>query len=139
MRPCPPPPLPFVVQVQWWKSDKVSFDIDTAWDQRMRLDLAERYDARKNMIDWDYHMGLGDLGPLVKFQEYRYFRNTAIAYDKDLIDPAKDGKAVYEHVNRSLLHFDRKVRARCPEAALFGGIGFGFVVEFWWKRKIRNV
>lgn len=43
-------------------------DIDKAWDNRMRLDLAERYDSRKNMIDWDYHMGLGDLGPLIKFQ-----------------------------------------------------------------------
>ena len=42
-------------------------DLDKAWDDRMRLDLAERYDSRRNMIDWDYHMGLGDLGPLVKF------------------------------------------------------------------------
>eukprot|EP00668_Euglena_longa_P033835 GGOE01043485.1.p1 GENE.GGOE01043485.1~~GGOE01043485.1.p1 ORF type:complete len:630 (-),score=177.13 GGOE01043485.1:270-2159(-) len=98
-------------QLGWWKSDKVSFDIDKAWDNRMRVDLAERYDSRRNMIDWDYHMGLGDLGPLVKFPEYRAFRNDAIAYDKDLIDPAKGSHSRYEHVNRSMLHFDRKGRA----------------------------
>eukprot|EP00667_Euglena_gracilis_P010066 EG_transcript_10247 len=97
-------------QVGWWKSDKVSFDIDKAWDNRMRADLADRYDSRRNMIDWDYHMGLGDLSPLVKFPEYRAFRTDAIAFDKDLIDPSKDGRSRYEHVNRSMLHFDRKGR-----------------------------
>uniref|UniRef100_A0A7S1HUF7 DUF4470 domain-containing protein n=1 Tax=Eutreptiella gymnastica TaxID=73025 RepID=A0A7S1HUF7_9EUGL len=99
-------------QVQWWKSDQVNFDIDKAWDNRKRQDLADRYDSQKNMIDWDYHMMLTDLGPLIKFPEYRYFRNDAISFDKDLIDPSKDEKrASYEHVNRSLLHFDRKGKA----------------------------
>lgn len=42
--------------------------------------------------------------------EYRAFRTDAIAFDKDLIDPSKDGRSRYEHVNRSMLHFDRKGR-----------------------------
>lgn len=97
-------------QVGWWRSESVAFDLAKAWDTRMRLDLAERYDSRKNLIDWDYHMALVDLGPLVKFQEYRSFRNDAIAFDKDLIDPTKDAgkRSHYDCVNRSMLHFDRK-------------------------------
>lgn len=100
-------------QVQWWKSDKVNFDIDKAWDTRKRLDLGDRYDCQKNMIDWDFHMNLVDLGPFIKFPEYKYFRNDAISFDKDLIDPSKDpnDRANYEHVNRTLLHFDRKGKA----------------------------
>ena len=29
--------------MQWWKSDQVNFDIDKAWDNRKRNDLADRW------------------------------------------------------------------------------------------------
>ena len=36
------------------------FDIEQLRDQRLRGHFKERYDHRRNMVDWDYNFGLGD-------------------------------------------------------------------------------
>ena len=34
------------------------YDMVAAWDGRCRKVYGERYDFRRNMVDWDYHMRL---------------------------------------------------------------------------------
>lgn len=38
------------------------YDMVKAWDARSRKWYGDRYDARRNMIDWDYHMPLLSAG-----------------------------------------------------------------------------
>ena len=40
----------------WLKVHK--YDIESLRDQRMRGLYKERYDFRKNLVDWDYSMGI---------------------------------------------------------------------------------
>eukprot|EP01012_Entosiphon_sulcatum_P039370 TRINITY_DN5180_c0_g1_i1.p1 TRINITY_DN5180_c0_g1~~TRINITY_DN5180_c0_g1_i1.p1 ORF type:complete len:491 (-),score=72.06 TRINITY_DN5180_c0_g1_i1:50-1522(-) len=96
-------------QLLYWADETRGFSWENAWDERMRRDLAERYDARVNVIDWDYHMGVSDLAPLVKFPEYRQFRNTGLAYDQAMINPFRESSRnhVYTSPNKTLLHWDR--------------------------------
>jgi len=42
----------------WLQNHK--FDIESLRDQRMRGLYKERYDFRKNLVDWDYSMGIKD-------------------------------------------------------------------------------
>lgn len=37
-----------------------SYDIEKLRDHRLRGHLKERYDHRRNLVDWDYNMGLKD-------------------------------------------------------------------------------
>lgn len=45
----------------WCKAH--SFDIEKLRDQRMRAHFKERYDVRKNMVDWDFGMNLKEICP----------------------------------------------------------------------------
>jgi hypothetical protein len=78
----------------------------------MRADLGTRYDSSLNMIDWDYHMLLGDLAPILKFPEYRMFRTKGLSWDLDCVLPAHSlnprPPTVYSAANRTLLHFDKR-------------------------------
>lgn len=82
----------------------VEYDMVKAWDVRGRRLYADRFDFRKNMIDWDYHMrlmGCGTpgqdpaLGSIVHFHHFRHWRMHGVAYE--LRDSA------YGHPNRSML------------------------------------
>jgi dynein assembly factor 3 len=41
------------------------FDIETLRDHRLRGHFCERYDHRRNLVDWDYNMSMKDYAPLV--------------------------------------------------------------------------
>lgn len=58
------------------------FDVEDLRDQRLRAHFAERYDFRKNVIDWDYSMQLKDIskGRIHKY-EYTQWRMTGNAFD----------------------------------------------------------
>ena len=43
--------------VNTWRLS-IPFDIESMRDQRLRAYFKERYDVRKNLIDWDYHFHL---------------------------------------------------------------------------------
>jgi dynein assembly factor 3 len=49
-----------------WRS-KVEFNMEKNRDQRLRYHYKERYDFRKNLIDWDYQMGLREWAPIINF------------------------------------------------------------------------
>ncbi|KAG1656426.1 hypothetical protein FOA52_009641 [Chlamydomonas sp. UWO 241] len=86
----------------WRKSE--AYDMVQAWDARGRKWYGDRYDFRRNMIDWDYHMRMiqagtpgcdPSLGSIVHFHHFRHWRAHGIAYE--LRDSA------YAQPNRTLL------------------------------------
>jgi dynein assembly factor 3 len=81
----------------WRLSDpeKKSFDIQRMWDGRVRHHLGVRYDAKDGVFDWDYHMRLTDIAPIVHSKEYKEWRHTGVAFK--LRDDAP-----YETPNRTL-------------------------------------
>ena len=60
------------------------FDIENLRDHRMRGHFGERYDHRKNLVDWDYNMGMKDYAPYVNQLEYRKWRLTGVAFETRL-------------------------------------------------------
>ncbi|KAL6760818.1 dynein assembly factor 3, C-terminal domain-containing protein [Haematococcus lacustris] len=74
------------------------------WDCRARSWYRERYDCRRNMVDWDYHMALMQagtpgqdpaLGSIIHFHHFRHWRMHGVAYE------LRD--AQYNAPNRSML------------------------------------
>ncbi|KAL5019261.1 hypothetical protein ScPMuIL_004983 [Solemya velum] len=67
---------------KFWKNpDRNVFDVSRCWDMRLRQHLGVRYDSRKNVFDWDYHMGLVKRGAeIIHTHEYKNWRNTGIAF-----------------------------------------------------------
>lgn len=66
---------------KFWAKPKSSFNIQDAWDFRVRKALGTRYDNRKGVFDWDYHMRLTDIGAGVIFsREYINWRESGIAF-----------------------------------------------------------
>ncbi len=43
--------------LQKWRTT-VTYDMVKAWDARARKWYEARYDFRRNLVDWDYHMRL---------------------------------------------------------------------------------
>ena len=81
----------------------VPLDMDGLWDARQRTLYGERYDCRKNMYDWDYHMRLLASGPdyadIIHFVHFRQWRSTGLAFEfRDSTYPAP---------NRSLAGYAR--------------------------------
>lgn len=85
---------------------QVDYDMVKAWDTRSRKFYGDRYDFRRNMIDWDYHMRLmacgtpspgldPSLGSIIHFHHFRHWRLHGVAYE------LRDSN--YSHANRSML------------------------------------
>ncbi|KXZ43299.1 hypothetical protein GPECTOR_95g688 [Gonium pectorale] len=93
-----------VEALQKWRSN-VAYDMVKAWDARARKWYGDRYDFRRNMVDWDYHMrlqpagtpGVSDpsAGSIIHFHHFRHWRAHGVAHE------LRD--ASYNHPNRSLL------------------------------------
>ncbi|GAX81095.1 hypothetical protein CEUSTIGMA_g8529.t1 [Chlamydomonas eustigma] len=83
---------------------QVNYDMIKAWEARCRKWYGDRYDFKRNMIDWDYHMRLqtagtpgqdSALGSIIHFHHFRHWRAHGVAYE------LRD--STYTHPNRSLL------------------------------------
>ena len=61
-----------------------AFDIETLRDHRLRGHFGQRYDHRKNLVDWDYNMSMKDYAPYVNQLEYRKWRLSGVAYETRL-------------------------------------------------------
>lgn len=79
----------------WRLQDSSFFEIQKHWEGRLRHSLGARYDSRKGVFDWDYHMKLHDVTPVIAAKEYVEWRETGVAFQ--LRDDAP-----YQHTNRSL-------------------------------------
>ena len=45
-------------QVKHWVKDTSVCHVQEHWTHRVRLEMAERYDNRDNIVDWDFNFGL---------------------------------------------------------------------------------
>lgn len=54
---------------------RVPFDIEKLRDQRLRHHFAERYDFRRNAVDWDYQFHLKDKVSITTKKFASYFMN----------------------------------------------------------------
>ena len=83
-----------------WKraGEKTPFDADAARDKRLRKYYGDRFDHRKNIVDWDYNMRLDAAGAgVIHFKHFAEFRLTGIAY------PVRE--ATFPAPNRTLVSF----------------------------------
>ena len=94
-------------QLRFWTKDASSFKVTEQWNRRLREEMAERYDNKDNIIDWDYQFKLFDYTNMLKFAEYRDWRNKGIAYDYCHINPRKGFTYEYTVPNKTLGHFAR--------------------------------
>lgn len=113
-------------QLVHWGRNASQANIADQWATRLRQDMAERFDNRNNIIDWDFVFRLSDYTHLIKFPEYRDWRNTGLAFDVSHINPRRGFDYVYNTPNKSLCHFDRHGRgAYCGDVknGPFYGLG----------------
>mmetsp|Transcript_15373 Transcript_15373/g.38868 ORF Transcript_15373/g.38868 Transcript_15373/m.38868 type:complete len:471 (-) Transcript_15373:474-1886(-) len=66
--------------IKGWKSS-VPFKVEELRDERLREFYKERFDHRLNLIDWDYHMKLLNLGAIIHVLQYRRWRERGLAYE----------------------------------------------------------
>ena len=60
------------------------FDVEQLRDQRNRAEFKERYDNKRNIVDWDFNFGLKDFCETVHREEYRRFRLTGVSFETRL-------------------------------------------------------
>jgi dynein assembly factor 3, axonemal len=97
-------------QLLHWSRDASVVDIEAQWMQRVRQEMAERYDNRDNIIDWDFVFHLTEYTNLLKFPEYRTWRNTGVAFDTGHINPRRNFTYNYTVPNKTLCFFSRTGR-----------------------------
>ncbi|GIL80632.1 hypothetical protein Vretimale_9197 [Volvox reticuliferus] len=92
-----------VEALQKWRTT-VLYDMVKAWDARARKWYGDRYDFRRNLVDWDYHMRLQTAGTpgqdpghgsIIHFHHFRHWRMHGVAHE------LRDSH--YNQPNRSLL------------------------------------
>ncbi|KAH9593023.1 protein of unknown function DUF4470 [Trypanosoma melophagium] len=91
-----------------WTRDASQAKVEETRSKRLQQEMAERYDNRDNIIDWDFNFHLLDYTNLIKFPEYRTWRNTGIAFDTTLINPRRGFTYTYSVPNKTLCHFNKK-------------------------------
>lgn len=64
--------------------EKHPFDIEKLRDDRLRGHFKERYDARKNIADWDYSFYVKKVAPHINVREYLAWRLQGTAYETRL-------------------------------------------------------
>ena len=81
-------------------SRRVPFDMELARDRRLRKYYDERFDVRKNIVDWDYHMRVEPAGGgIIHFKHFAQWRLAGIGY------PVRE--ATYPAPNRTLVGYAR--------------------------------
>ena len=81
-------------------SRKVPFDMELARDRRQRKYYNDRFDHRKNVVDWDYHMRMLPAGAgIVHFKHFAQWRLAGIGY------PVRE--STYPAANRTLVGYAR--------------------------------
>mmetsp|Transcript_232 Transcript_232/g.416 ORF Transcript_232/g.416 Transcript_232/m.416 type:complete len:532 (-) Transcript_232:33-1628(-) len=76
-----------------WFTD-VPYDVESLRDQRLRHYYGDRYDVRKNVLDWDYQNRVKLVASIIHIKQYREWRNSGVAFEF--------GDATYNAPNRSM-------------------------------------
>ena len=78
-------------------SDDVEFETVRLRDERLRQFYGGRYDARKNVLEWDYTMELLEIASIVHKIHYRDWRMSGLCFE------VRD--STYSHPNRTLASY----------------------------------
>ena len=81
---------------QTW-NDKIPFETVELRDKRLRALYKDRYDFRRNVIDWDYQEIVRPLSSVIHIKQYREWRQSGIAYEF--------GDQVYNKSNRTMASY----------------------------------
>ncbi|KAJ9596537.1 hypothetical protein L9F63_012436 [Diploptera punctata] len=66
---------------KFWQEPVSRFPILQFWDNRLRKHLGTRYDSRKGVFDWDFHMHLRPRGAkYISSYEYKTWRSSGVAF-----------------------------------------------------------
>lgn len=95
-------------QIRHWTKSTSQAHIEKHWNHRLRTEMAERYDNKDNIIDWDFNFHLYEYTNAIKFPEYRTWRNSGVAFDYCHVNPRKGFQYEYNVPNKTLCHFDRR-------------------------------
>jgi dynein assembly factor 3 len=95
-------------QMKFWVKDSSRCAVKENWNLRLRTEMAERYDNKDNIVDWDFNFHLYEYTNAIKFPEYRQWRSTGIAFDYCHVNPRKGFSYEYTQPNHTLCHYDRK-------------------------------
>ena len=60
------------------------YDIESYRNTRLRAHYKERYDVRRNMIDWDFTFYIKKMAPFINNKEYAAWRQTGLAFETRL-------------------------------------------------------
>lgn len=60
----------------------------------MRAHYKERFDFKKNLVDWDYNMYLKEMCPYINFREYRQWRLKGLAFEARLADATQPNRTL---------------------------------------------
>jgi dynein assembly factor 3 len=74
------------------------FDIEKMRDDRLRHFFKERYDWRRNLVDWDYSFEIKPLCPLMHQQDYKDWRVTGLAYELRLATQSVPNRTMGSYV-----------------------------------------
>ena len=81
---------------RFWRGRETRFDAVALRDARLRKYYDDRYDHRKNVVDWDYNMRVDAAGAgVIHFKHFAQFRLAGVAY------PVRE--ATFPKTNPSLL------------------------------------
>ncbi|GMH69978.1 hypothetical protein TrST_g14142 [Triparma strigata] len=79
-----------------WFTD-VPFDMQGLRDQRLRHYYGDRYDVKKNVLDWDYQTRIKEVASIIHIKQYREWRNSGVAFEF--------GDATYNSPNRTMASY----------------------------------
>lgn len=100
-----------------WCKD-VRFDIEALREQRCRGYYRDRYDFRKNMMDWDFTNNVKEVAGIIHWYHYKEFCHTGVAFETRL--------ASYNTPNRTLASYteakDRKKGTTVQVRGFWGDI-----------------
>lgn len=87
----------------WFKG--VTFDVESLREMRCRGYYRERYDYRKNLMDWDYTTYIKECAGIINWFHYKEFCHTGVAFETRL--------ASYKSPNQTLASYtEGKDRAK---------------------------
>ncbi|CAK0876025.1 unnamed protein product, partial [Prorocentrum cordatum] len=79
-----------------WLAD-VPFDVEALREQRCRGYYRDRYDFRKNLMDWDYTSNIKEVAGIINWFHYKEFCHSGVAFETRL--------ASYSSPNRTLASY----------------------------------
>jgi len=64
----------------WRTPSPANFDMKEFWELRVRQYLKQRFDAKRNLADWDYSMKLKEMAPIIHVRQFTAWRELGLGF-----------------------------------------------------------